>query len=253
MSEKLNSFKDKLSKKRNSNQNKMVYSSEFDFYINTDYATYIQKQDDSYHSYTFQITRNNNTEVLENLFLSLQIDGSYKMAIITYDITSQEKINLANGLPIDLSNKITTINIEDGNLIDDIFSKIDHDECYNVIRDMCYCGIHDDITGYADCTCYGSEILFTTCPGIGTNDTSNDSSNNDNTTDTSSNNSDPNISRTDNDSPETTSPTIDPEFISDCEKLKIMATTEGILANFSTLKHILMILRQLGNVKKHLK
>ncbi len=33
--------------------NKTVVSSEFDFSINTDYATYIENSDGTYHSYTF--------------------------------------------------------------------------------------------------------------------------------------------------------------------------------------------------------
>ena len=52
-------------KEKHSTQNKIVYSSEYDFYINTDYATYIENADESYHSYTFPISRSIETDSIE--------------------------------------------------------------------------------------------------------------------------------------------------------------------------------------------
>ena len=79
----LKSFEQELTKNRQSSQNKEVYSSEFDFTIETDYATYIENEDGSYHSYTFPIIRTEDNGLLENLLLSLKPDGSYKTFMVT--------------------------------------------------------------------------------------------------------------------------------------------------------------------------
>ena len=57
-------------------QNKEVISSEHGFTINTDYGKYIESQDGSYKSYTFPVKREEETEELENLTVSLQEEGS---------------------------------------------------------------------------------------------------------------------------------------------------------------------------------
>ncbi|WP_439130758.1 hypothetical protein, partial [Polaribacter sp.] len=65
-----------------------------------------------HHTYTFEISHNNPLE-LQNIVLSLQDDGNYKAFLTTYQITNQERIDLYNGVSVDLSQRtsIKEINI----------------------------------------------------------------------------------------------------------------------------------------------
>lgn len=134
---KLEKLTGKLEKNRQA-KNKTLYSSNYDFYINTDYATYIESIDKTYHSYTFLIERVEEVEVLENLLVSLQPDGSYKTMFITYNITAQEKEEFYNGIPFDLENTVESYTINDSGLITDIFNK--ETACPRVILDCCLWG-----------------------------------------------------------------------------------------------------------------
>jgi len=75
-------------KKESNNFAKTVYDSVNDFTVNTDEATYIEKE--GYHSYTFLIERNVETNLTENLFLSLKNDGTYKVSIVQYTLGEGE-------------------------------------------------------------------------------------------------------------------------------------------------------------------
>ncbi len=56
-----------------------IYSNTHNFYINTDNVTYVENASNGYHSYTFQVSRSDNPEVLENLIFSLKPDGHTKL------------------------------------------------------------------------------------------------------------------------------------------------------------------------------
>ena len=103
--------------------NRSVYSSEFDFYIDTDFATYIENEDATYHSYTFLITRTNPASDLENLVFSLNNQGEYDALIITYNLNAQEKSLLEDGETVDLTGKVTSQRIDGASLQNDIFNK----------------------------------------------------------------------------------------------------------------------------------
>lgn len=104
-------------------QNKEVMSSEHGFTINTEQATYIENTATNYHSYTFPIQRPIETEYLENLVLSLQNNGTYKIALTKYNITAQEKQLILNEGAVNLKDKITITYIEDENLISNLLNK----------------------------------------------------------------------------------------------------------------------------------
>lgn len=123
LSESILKLEEGIRENRISNLNKTVYSSEFDFTINTDYAKYIENDDASYHSFTFPIERAIDSGILENLLFSLQTDGSYKTFIVEYNITMQEQIDIENGIDVDLENKINFIEIDGSSLSTEIFSK----------------------------------------------------------------------------------------------------------------------------------
>lgn len=91
-------------------KSKTLYDSINNFSIDMECGKYLTRDD--YHSYTFKIKRFKENNLLENLVVSLNPDGTYKTAIISYDLTPEEKIKLKNKEFIDLANKtdITIIN-----------------------------------------------------------------------------------------------------------------------------------------------
>jgi len=112
-----------LIKEKENIQGKDVYSSAYDFTINTDFARYIETTDGTYHSYTFPIERIEDNGLLENLFLSLQNDGTYRALIVTYKLTELEKEDLLVGIfPEEFENDVTYTEIDDEDLLTDIFS-----------------------------------------------------------------------------------------------------------------------------------
>jgi hypothetical protein len=78
-----------------------------DFTINTEQGLYLQYA--NLHSFTFPIHREVDNGKLENLVLSYQTDGSYKAKILIYNLTPQEKIDLANDQLKKIQNPIITI------------------------------------------------------------------------------------------------------------------------------------------------
>ncbi len=87
----------KLSKSNQQAQNKGEYNSTYDFMIDTNHAKYIESIDGEYHSYTFPIYRNTGNNLLENLLLSLQRDGTYRAFLVSYNLTEQQKEDLKSG------------------------------------------------------------------------------------------------------------------------------------------------------------
>lgn len=157
--------------------NREVYSSLYDFTINTDYANYLEDSESSYHSYTFPISRNVGTPYVENLLFSLQEDGTYKTSIVTYNVTNDEKESLNHGLPVDLEGKISFTEIDGDNLLIDIFGKFG---CTYSIEEYCNCNVHPNENGFSGChsSCYEiivSESCVVDTSGGAGGDTSTDS------------------------------------------------------------------------------
>ena len=124
INQKLHSFNEKIeTEKKGDNLSKSIYSSQYDFYIETDYATFIENQDGSYHSYTFPIQRTIDNGLIENLLLSLQADGTYKMFLTSYHLSEQDLDDIESGIEIDFTNKINSNEISDDDLINNVFAK----------------------------------------------------------------------------------------------------------------------------------
>jgi len=153
---------EKKKKKQISSSNKEVYSSEYDFTIITDYASYIESLDGTYHSYTFPILRGFETVYTENILFSLQEDGTYETSIVTYNVTSDEKELLTQRIPVNLEGKVSFTGIDSDNLLIDIFSKVG---CTYTIEEYCNCNVHPDENGFSSChsSCY-EIIISETCP-----------------------------------------------------------------------------------------
>lgn len=131
---------DRLTKKKKklhskNTHNKSVYSSEYDFTVNTDFCKYIESKDGKYHSYTFPVTREIDNGLLENLLVTLQLDGSYKLFLISYNITEQEKQEFLEGRFIDFKDKISYTKIN-SNLLGQLLSK-ESISCVDVYYTYC--------------------------------------------------------------------------------------------------------------------
>lgn len=175
---------------KNNKNSKTIYSSDFDFYIDTDFATYIENEDGTYHSYTFTIIRQNQNTNLENLVFSLNPDGSYKTVIVSYDLTLQEKIKISEGITVNLAGKISSTIIDGTSLQNNIFSKVLYSggigDCLGyVVIESSYCGCNEEshATNLSGCQCvvttYDRECFG--CGGTGSGDSAGDTVNNDNT------------------------------------------------------------------------
>jgi hypothetical protein len=136
---------DQLTKKKKklhskSTHSKNVYSSEYDFTVNTDFGKYLESKDGKYHSYTFPVTRETNNGLLENLLVTLQLDGSYKLFLITYTINGKEKQKFLEGKYIDFRDKISYTKINT-NLLSQLFSK-ESISCIDIYFTYCENGNH---------------------------------------------------------------------------------------------------------------
>mgnify|MGYP003607196819 CR=1 FL=1 len=163
----------KLNQKKENTVNaegKIIYSSEYGFYVDTDYANYIEDENGK-HSYVFKVYRDSVENKLDNIVFSSQEDNSYKVALISYNLTTQQQQNLANGIQINVSeNSREFYVIEDENLTSDIFNKVmvisDGNGCYTIIETYISCSLHSE-SGYSDDPrCYSTNT-YTNCSGNG--------------------------------------------------------------------------------------
>ena len=113
-------------------QNKNLYFQDLDFTINTNQGIYIE--DGNYHSFTFPISRDSDNDLMENLLLSLQEDGSYKAFLVTYEISEEQRIALESNE--ELSNDLVISSIQElDDDFSDLFSKIIYqDGCVTMIQ-----------------------------------------------------------------------------------------------------------------------
>lgn len=79
--------------------------------ININEAIYIENTEGTHHTYTFEVVGQDSLQ-LQNVVLSLQPDGDYKAHLTTYQLTEQERIDLSNGIAIDLTQKTSIKEID---------------------------------------------------------------------------------------------------------------------------------------------
>lgn len=152
---------------------KIIYSSENDFYINTDLAIYLEDENGN-HSYTFQVFRENATFLLENIVLRSRDSLGYDLLLAQYDITQTEYNQLQNGEIINVSDKIILSDIDDNSLVSDITNKV----MVILGNIILYCDISSIYTPISDdpeCSCYFESVLFSNCESLDGGDSSNNS------------------------------------------------------------------------------
>ncbi|HLV14672.1 MAG TPA: hypothetical protein VKY41_05790, partial [Xanthomarina sp.] len=161
-------IKEQTGTKGSSSQNRLVHSSAYDFYIDTDVATYMENANGSYHSYTFPVIRDNPTVALENILFSLQADGTYKMSLVSYNLSESKKEALLNGQFVDLTNKASIETIDSQAFIDETLASMDQGNCTSLI--ITYCSHNNHLEGYDNGSpCPGYEIMFASVCSGGSN------------------------------------------------------------------------------------
>ena len=139
LSSRLNALEGSLAAQRNNqNTSREVYSSTHDFYINTSVSKYVENQEGTYHSYTFSVRRPQDNGLMENLLVNSQEDGSYKLYLVSYDLTSEERSDLLEGMEVDIENKYVVIEIENDGLTNNLFGRFAPVSC--VIVSIAHCG-----------------------------------------------------------------------------------------------------------------
>lgn len=262
----INKVKSKKLKPIN-NTGKIVNSSDDNFTVNTDFATYIENN--GKHSYTFKINRENPQYLLENLVLNSNESLGYDAYIVQYDINENEYNQLHAAVNINLSDKVTITNLVDENLITNIFNKEEVVDistmCLNttvIAANSCPCAghtIYDIIANPGICICNQSFTLYPTqtiyswgeCTistggggsGSGTGGTSGGGSGGEDTTENNYDGSDPSIHGNGGVS---TAPTLDEDdsnilIETPCESLKKLAepTNQDIDPSIQILKDTL--------------
>ena len=149
-------------------QNKTV-NSEDKYKINTKEAIYIENTEGTHHTYSFEISNKNPLE-LKNIVLSVQADGNYKAYLTTYQISKQERIDIYNGVSVDLSQRTSMKEIDINQLE---YANKAGGGCYDLVEvgeEWCDHPGHrlgDLIQGYCNHpkTVYG--WVEEPCPGIG--------------------------------------------------------------------------------------
>ena len=233
----------------------------------------MESADGSYHSYTFPIERTIETDSLENLVFSLKPDGSYKTLIVTYNTTAQEKLDIEDGLPINLTNKVSKYEINDDGLITEVFNKAI--ECLEIVYGYCSGTMnHPDglMPDGSNCPAYTEETIATIgdcgSPGsgpsgdTGSNDSGSDSgdssSNTPSNTGNNTNGGQTNNGGNDNDSnndattPTTTCTRDCPEEFDDgtpntpCQELHEVSNTPSKLAKLIDLKNSTGLNQEVG-------
>lgn len=185
-------------KRIESKANKTVYNAQYDFTINTNYAKVITHSN-GLKNYTFGVYRAEDNGVLENLLLQEQEDHSFKVSLVQYNITPNERNALASREIVDVENKITYITLED--ISDTIFDKVNSDaETCTVYSyeweagNLCDSGQHDYADGAA-CDYWSNPNQAATSGGwvLTSNETScGDGGGSTGNTDTNSNSTNPN-------------------------------------------------------------
>ena len=122
--------------------------------IDTDDVIYIENGP-NYHTYTFRINRENAPAdaPVENLVLSPLSDGTYRELLVSYNLTTQEKQQLENGLFVDLTGKVISTELAPGTYGLNLMGKTTSTQCNWVsatVNVKCPCEGH---TLGQECTC----------------------------------------------------------------------------------------------------
>jgi len=217
--------------------NKTVYNAQYDFTINTSYAKVITSSN-GLKNYTFGVYRTEDNSLLENLLLKEQEDNTFKVFLVQYNITTEERNTLANQEIVDIEDKITYVPLED--ISDTIFDKVNSDaETCTVYSyefqagDLCHSGQHDYADGAA-CDFWSNPDQAATSGGwvLTSNEVSCTGGNSTGDTDPNSNSTNPNQTTSNGGGDATNEPSTTPVLCTDCPPIEedCIENEEALLA-----------------------
>ena len=108
--EKIPNAYQKINQISNLENSKIIIDTIHNFSIDTDLI--IKTESGTYNSFTFPITRNYETTILENLVLSSKNDGTYQVFIVSYNLTFAEKEIIRNHQFVNLQGKSSIIKLD---------------------------------------------------------------------------------------------------------------------------------------------
>lgn len=109
------------------------------YIINVNQAIYIENTDGTHHTYTFEVIEQDSLQLL-NVVLSLKPEGDYKAYLTTYELTEQERIDINNGVFIDLTERTSIVEIDNSQVN---YANRAGGSCWNLER-----------VGQEDCSCH---------------------------------------------------------------------------------------------------
>ncbi|WP_034060997.1 hypothetical protein [Lacinutrix jangbogonensis] len=124
----LNKFKAVDKSNALNNASKLVINDSLNIAIEDGSAKYLESLDGSYHSYTFVAFDYGKSQGMQNIVLSLQLNGTYKEFLIHYDLTDSEIELYRNNEYVNLLGKVTIVVLEGSSLTGNLFSKLTVDE-----------------------------------------------------------------------------------------------------------------------------
>lgn len=110
------------------------------FTVNKDYVKYIEYGD--YHSYSFQVLKDEANDYLENLVFSLNDEGNYDITLITYELTELELARFLTGREVDLTDKLITRTLDIETTSITYARPTSGPYCYSVMVSYCAEGNH---------------------------------------------------------------------------------------------------------------
>nr|WP_321221611.1 hypothetical protein [uncultured Psychroserpens sp.] len=133
LSETLCGLKEKPLKSKNDPVNRLIYNSNYDFTVETDFAKYIESIDGTYHSYTFPIiTADAEDTSLDNLVLFSENGSDYSAKLIKYNLTEDQLNQLTNFDHIDSNLEMEVVDLEGD--FNEYLGRLDENSCENEIR-----------------------------------------------------------------------------------------------------------------------
>lgn len=116
--------------------------------IDTESAVLMQNEGKN--TYTFKISRDSNSPIVENLVLKKNADSTFSGVLLKYNFTPTERQLSEKGSVIDLTNKVSVFPIENLNLSARIVTQVSG--CYKITWETGMCGANlHDFAHYDEC------------------------------------------------------------------------------------------------------
>lgn len=103
--------------------NKIVAYESLNVLVEDSEAIYMEKEDGTYHSYTFKAVDMDDVDQKKNLVLSYKDDGTYRVVLINYYLTPEDLEAYLTTGALDLDSKMQFQIVDESTYIMDVYSK----------------------------------------------------------------------------------------------------------------------------------